>query len=122
MNLIAARIRWTVQVCTVVRGQVASIASGNPVRPSQQTISTSRTPRLRSSAQTPAQNLAPSVGCTQIPSTCLTPSRSTPTAMWAALLRTCQMRVAVADPDHEGIHVDDRVDLVQRPVLPGLDL
>ena len=31
-----------------------------PVSPSQRTISTSRTPRLASSAQTPAQNLAPS--------------------------------------------------------------
>jgi hypothetical protein len=64
------------------------MASGNPVSPSQQTISTSRMPRLRSSAHTPAQNFAPSLACTQIPSTCLTPSRSTPTAMCAALLRT----------------------------------
>jgi hypothetical protein len=31
-------------------GQVASIASGMPVSPPQHTISTSRTPRLRSSA------------------------------------------------------------------------
>ena len=37
-----------------------------------------------SSAQTPAQNFAPSVACTQIPRTCFTPSRSTPTAMCAA--------------------------------------
>ncbi len=49
------------QVCTMAWGQVASIASGKPVSPSQQTISTSRTPRLGSSAQTPAQNLAPSL-------------------------------------------------------------
>jgi hypothetical protein len=84
----AARIRCTVQVCTVACGQVASIASGNPVSPSQQTISTSRTPRLRSSAHTPAQNFAPSAACTQMPSTCRTPSRSTPTARCAALLRT----------------------------------
>lgn len=69
-------------------GQVASIASGSPVSPSQQAISTSRTPRLRSSASTPAQNFAPSVCCTQIPSTCLIPSVSTPTTMCAALLRT----------------------------------
>ena len=46
-------------------------------------------PRLASSAHTPAQNLAPSVCCTQIPRTCLTPSMSTPTAIWAALLITC---------------------------------
>jgi hypothetical protein len=51
-------------------GQVASIASGKPVRPSQQTISTSLIPRLASSAHTPAQNLAPSAVWTQIPSTC----------------------------------------------------
>ena len=72
------------QVCTVDCGQVASIASGKPVSPSQQTISVSRTPRLRSSAQTPAQNFAPSLAWTQIPRTCLTPSRSTPTAICAA--------------------------------------
>lgn len=75
------RIRWTTQVCTKAPGQVASIASGNPVRPSQATIRTSSTPRLASSAQTPAQNLAPSWAWIQIPSTCLTPSKSTPTAM-----------------------------------------
>src|SRR5215203_800892 len=79
---------WTDEVWTTVCGQVASIASGNPVSPSQQAINTSWTPRLRSSANTPAQNFAPSAVCTQIPSTCLIPSTSTPTAMWAALLRT----------------------------------
>lgn len=84
-----ARIRCTTQVCTVAFGQVAAIASGKPVSPSQHTIRTSATPRLASSAQTPAQNLAPSVVCTQIPSTCLMPSKSTPTAMWAALFDTC---------------------------------
>ena len=77
------------QVCTIACGQVASIASGNPVSPSQHTISTSLTPRLASSAQTPAQNFAPSLACTQMPSTCLTPSMSTPTAMCADRLVTC---------------------------------
>jgi hypothetical protein len=48
----------------VAWGQVAAIASGNPVSPSQQTMSTSGTPRLASSAHTPAQNLAPSWVCT----------------------------------------------------------
>ena len=56
----AARIRCIVQVCTVAAGQVASMALGNPVKPSQHTMSTSRTPRLRSSAHTLAQNFAPS--------------------------------------------------------------
>ena len=72
----------------MVCGQVASIASGNPVSPSQQTIRTSWIPRLRSSAHTPAQNFAPSLACTQIPRTCLIPSGSTPTAMCACRLRT----------------------------------
>src|SRR6266702_2438490 len=71
MNFIAARIRWTVPVCTVVCGHTASIASGRPVSPSQQAISTSRTPRLRSLVHTWAQNLAPSACWTQMPSTCL---------------------------------------------------
>jgi hypothetical protein len=34
-NRIAARSRCTVQVCTMLCGQVASIASGNPLSPSQ---------------------------------------------------------------------------------------
>ena len=58
---------------------------GQPVAAGDQHV---WTPRLRSSASTPAQNFAPSLVCTQIPSTCLIPSQSTPTAMWAALLRT----------------------------------
>jgi hypothetical protein len=39
--------------------------------------------------------------------------------MWAALLRTL---VPVADLHHQGVQVDDRVDLLQRPGLPRLDL
>ena len=64
-------------------GQVASTASGKPVSPSQHTISTSCTPLLARSAHTWAQKEAPSPSWIQIPSTCLTPSMSTPTAMWA---------------------------------------
>src|SRR5215217_6815244 len=88
MNRIETLIKCTTQVCTTVLGKVASMASGKPVSPSTQAINTSCIPRLRSSANTPAQNLAPSDVCTQMPSTCLIPSQSTPTAMWAALLRT----------------------------------
>ena len=84
----AARIRWTTHVWTVAWGQVASIASGSPVSPSQHTISTSLIPRLASSAHTWAQNLAPSLAWTQMPRTCLIPSMSTPTAICAALLVT----------------------------------
>ncbi len=35
----AVRIRCTTQVCTVDWGQVASMASGKPVNPSQQGVS-----------------------------------------------------------------------------------
>ena len=65
-------------VCTVALGQVAMIASGRPLSPSQQTNRTSLTPRLRSSVSTPAQNRDPSAVPSQMPSTCLNPSASTP--------------------------------------------
>jgi hypothetical protein len=50
---------WTDEVCTVECSQVVSIASGKPVSPSQQTISTSLMPRLASSTHTPAHTLRP---------------------------------------------------------------
>ena len=46
-------------------------------------------PQAPRSAQTPAQNFAPSLVWSQIPRTCLMPSISTPTAMCAALFVTC---------------------------------
>ena len=64
-------MRWRTQVCTIAFGQVASMASGRPPSPSQQTNRTSLMPRLRSSASTPAQNRAPSEAAIQMPSTCL---------------------------------------------------
>ena len=48
-------------VCTIVWGKIASIASGNPVRPSTQQIKMSETPRWRNSVSTCIQNFAPSV-------------------------------------------------------------
>src|SRR5215207_4376848 len=119
MNRIEARIRCTTHVWTTVFGQVASIACGKPVSPSQQAISTSATPRLRSSASTPAQNLAPSEVCTQIPSTCLIPSQSTPTARWGGLVADLMV---VTDLHHQRVQVQDRIDRLQRPGLPGFDL
>ncbi|SIB65657.1 Uncharacterised protein [Mycobacteroides abscessus subsp. abscessus] len=69
-------------------GHTAVIDSGRPVKPSQQTNSASRQPRLRSSVSTPCQNFAPSLCWIQIPRTCLLPSTSTPITTWAALLAT----------------------------------
>src|SRR6266851_5264371 len=85
---IEERMRWMTQVCTIALGQAASIASGSPPSPSQQTNRTSLMPRLRSSVSTPIQKRAPSAAASQIPSTCLYPSMSTPMARWAALLST----------------------------------
>jgi hypothetical protein len=55
------RIRCTMQVCTIVAGNTASIASGNPLSPSTQAIRMSLTPRCLSSERTCIQNFAPSV-------------------------------------------------------------
>ena len=63
------RIWWTMQVCTQACGKTASIASGNPVRPSTQATRTSSTPRWCRSLRTASQNFAPSVSCHQISST-----------------------------------------------------
>src|SRR4051794_11353896 len=56
----ALRITWTTQVWTTASGKTEVIASGRPVRPSQQAIRTSRRPRLRSWVSTECQNFAPS--------------------------------------------------------------
>ena len=47
-------------VCTMARGQAFPTTSGRPFSPSQTTKNTSLTPRLRRSASTLSQNLAPS--------------------------------------------------------------
>ena len=54
------RIRWMMQVCTMVWGHTLPTTSGRPLRPSQTTKNVSRTPRLRRSVSTLIQNLAPS--------------------------------------------------------------
>lgn len=46
--------------CTVASGHTSPIASGSPVNPSQQAISTSATPPLRGLVSTLIQCLAPS--------------------------------------------------------------
>src|SRR3954452_18674837 len=114
----AARITWTTQVCTTVSGKTLVMASGSPLSPSQQAIRTSRSPRLRSWVSTECQNFAPSASAIQTPRACLRPSTSTPTTRWATLIVTAPLsRILSRIP-----YVDDRVDLVDRPVAPQLDL
>jgi hypothetical protein len=50
------RIKWMVQVCTIVAGQTAATESGSPFKPSQTRENTSATPRFFSSVSTAVQN------------------------------------------------------------------
>ena len=92
---------------------------GRPVRPSQTTIRTSSTPRALSSLSTRSQNLAPSVVSTQMPRTSLRPSTSTPDGQVGGLVAH---RAVVADLADDRVEEDHRIDPVQRPGLPFLDL
>ena len=69
------------QVCTIACGQVLPTTSGTPFRPSQTTKNTSLTPRLRRSASTLIQNLAPSPpDPAHKPKMSLSPAKLTPIA------------------------------------------
>ena len=67
------RIRWTMQVCTIVGGNTPLIASGNPFRPSTTAIRMSSTPRFFNSFMTLSQNLAPSRSARSKGRACLVP-------------------------------------------------
>ena len=81
-------MRCTTQRWTTAAGNAAVTALAKPASPSTQAMRTSRTPRLRRSAVTLPQKRAPSpavalsggVRASQIPSTCFSPSASTPIA------------------------------------------
>ena len=103
------------QVCTTSCGQTAPTASGRPFSPSQTTMHTSSTPRFLISVRTWSQYLAPSP-----PSPAHRPRMS----RWPSTV-TRQGHVdrpvgdlAVADLHVDGVDEDDRVDRVERPVLP----
>src|SRR5690606_6044111 len=112
-------MRWTTQIWTIESGQVASIASGNPVSPSQQTMSTSRTPRLASSAQTPAQNFAPLGGLDPDAQDMLDPVHVDADGDVRGLVAHMP---AIADLHDQRVEVDHRVERLERPLLPGQDL
>ena len=75
----------------------------------------SLTPRLRSSFITRSQNLAPSFCSSHRPSTSLAPSARTPSAMWIALLWTMPSSRIFT----RSIEEHQRIDLIERPLLPG---
>lgn len=109
----------TDEVCTTVSGNTDPIASGRPVSPSQQAISTSRSPRLRSCVRTDCQNFAP-----------LRVGDPHAQDVLAALHIDTHDQVGglhrdhtpVLDPDPDRVHVQDRVDVVDGSVLPRDDL
>ena len=102
-------------VWTVVFGKIASIASGNPLRPSTHAIRMSWTPRVFRSVRTCIQNFAPSVSWNHIPSTSRSPSRVTPER---EVQRAALHRSALADLQHHAVEEHDRVDVLQRPLGP----
>ena len=107
----------TTQVCTVASGQVSRIDSGSPLSPSQQTISASCRPRLRSSVSIVAHCLAPSP-----------PAGPEPQAEHVALAVEVDADRDVDRPvgdlraahlDHQAVDQQHRVERVERPALPG---
>ena len=107
------------QVCTTVSGNTASIASGNPARPSTQQMRMSLTPRclqlgedlhpeLRALGflKPQAEHLAAAVHPD--------PQRE--------IARLALNAAAVADLEHQRVEEHHRVDVLQRPRLPRPDV
>lgn len=101
------RMRWSTQVWTTARGQVASMASGRPLRPSQTTMHTSSVPRFSGLGE----DLEPELGA-------LTAGAGPqPENLPAAVHGDPDGGVdgpvgdlAVTDLDHQGVDEDDGVD------------
>jgi hypothetical protein len=64
------RIKWMMQVCTIVAGQTAATESGRPFKPSQTRKNTSATPRLFSSVNTAWQTFAVPTGLSRPAAPC----------------------------------------------------
>ncbi len=109
------RIRCTMQVCTVVCGNTASIASGNPFRPSTQQIRMSETPRWRQFGE----DLHPELRALRF----LKPhaqhvARSVQADAHRQVTRASLHASALADLQHQRVQEDDWVDVIQRALLP----
>jgi hypothetical protein len=64
------RIKWMMQVCTIVAGQTAATESGRPLKPSQTRKNTSATPRFFSSVSTAIQTFAVPTGLSRPAAPC----------------------------------------------------
>src|SRR3954452_8475197 len=109
----------TMQVCSHASGKTASIASGKPVRPSTQQTRMSATPRWARVVE----GGEPELGALGL----LPPD---PEDLAVALDGDPDRQVAgagadravLADLDHRAVEVGDRIDGVQRPCPPRLDV
>ena len=110
---------WTMQVCTIVSGQIASIASGKPFRPSTQQTSTSSIAAVLQLGQ----DRQPLLGALAfrdpkaedvLDAEVVDPDREVGVVVLHAAL--------VADLDHERVHPDDRIEPLERPALPLRDV
>ena len=116
---IELRFRWTTQVWTVALGQVAPIASGRPARPSQHTMRTSLIPRLRSSVMTLHPEPGTLVG---FDPDAQEPLDAVDVDTHGQVAGLDPHRPAITDPQPDRVDTDDRIDLVQGPIPPFLDL
>src|SRR5712692_7098104 len=109
------RIKWMMQVCTVVSGNTTPIASGNPLSPSTTAISTSLTPRVLTRGSSPRAELG-ALGL-------LDPQ---PQHLFLAVAvegegnvdRLVAHQPLVADLDPQRIEENHRIDRIERPALP----
>ena len=113
------RIRWTMQVWTMVSGKTAPIASGKPLRPSTTAIRISPTPR----ALQLVHHLEPELGALAL----LDPkAEDVLVALGIERQRDVDGLVVdqtlVADLHPQRIEEDDGIDAIERPVLPVADL
>src|SRR6266566_1741195 len=76
-------------------------------------------PRCLSSERTCIQNFAPSLSWNHIPSTSRSPSTVTPKREVAG---PALHRPALTDLEDERVEEDDRVDVIERPLLPLADV
>lgn len=104
------------QVCTQACGKTAPIASGNPVTPSTQAIRTPRTPQVVEYGQPEFRALG------------LLPPDAEHLALPVAgdperqIAGAVAHRAVFAHPDPQRVEIDDRIDRIQRPCPPRLDV
>ena len=103
------------QVCTQVCGKTASIASGNPLRPSTQQIRTSWTPRCLSSLKDGQPELGALAGLEPDPEHVALAVEVDADRDVAGLVAD---GAAVPDLDDQRVEKQDRVDVLERPGLP----